>query len=209
MNMQEYGNQASKTVLIQPVDDHDLALIESEVAAIRETTDDFRLIAVKVNDWNKDLSPWDAPPVFGSERFGNGADGFLKEILPLCTDRSKIYFIGGYSLAGLFALWAAYQTDTFAGVAAASPSIWFPRFTDYMRKYPIRLRRVYLSLGDREERTRNPVLATVGTRITEAHGLLRAQGVDCVLEWNPGNHFQDPDKRTAKAFARLLSDGTM
>ncbi|MBQ6332673.1 MAG: hypothetical protein IJI34_07945, partial [Clostridia bacterium] len=48
-------------------------------------------------------------------------------------------------------------------------------------KYPIRLRRVYLSLGDREERTRNPVLATVGTRITEAHGLLRAQGVDCVI----------------------------
>ena len=147
--------------------------------------------------------------MFGSERFGNGADGFLKEILPLCTDRSKIYFIGGYSLAGLFALWAAYQTDTFAGVAAASPSIWFPRFTDYMRKYPIRLRRVYLSLGDREERTRNPVLATVGTRITEARDLLRAQGVDCVFEWNPGNHFQDPDKRTAKAFARLLSDGTM
>ena len=205
-----FGDPNAKVCLIQPVDDHDLAGIEKEFDLIKSLTGmDLCMIALKVNDWNKDLSPWDAPPVFGSERFGNGADGFLKEILPLCTDRSKIYFIGGYSLAGLFALWAAYQTDTFAGVAAASPSIWFPRFTDYMRKYPIRLRRVYLSLGDREERTRNPVLATVGTRITEAHGLLRAQGVDCVFEWNPGNHFQDPDKRTAKAFARLLSDGTM
>jgi predicted alpha/beta superfamily hydrolase len=192
------------------VDDHDLEGIESEIAEIQKLTDsDFCLIAIKVNDWNRDLSPWEAPAVFGKEDFGGGAEETLQEVLKYCADREKHYIIGCYSLAGLFALWAAYQTDTFAGVAAASPSIWFPHFTDYMRKYPIRLKRVYLSLGDREERTRNPVLATVGTRITEAHGLLRAQGVDCVFEWNPGNHFQDPDKRTAKAFARLLSDGTM
>jgi predicted alpha/beta superfamily hydrolase len=205
MNMQEYGNQASKTVLIQPVDDHDLALIESEVAAIRETTDDFRLIAVKVNDWNKDLSPWDAPPVFGSERFGNGADGFLKEILPLCTDRSKIYFIGGYSLAGLFALWAAYQTDRFEGVAAASPSIWFPGFIEHMRAGKINADRVYLSLGNREAKTRNPVMATVADCIEISFDLLRKQGVESVLEWNEGNHFKDADIRTAKAFSWVLN----
>ena len=58
-------------------------------------------------------------------------------------------------MAGLFSLWAAYQTDAFAGVAAASPSIWFPDFLQYMKEHDIRTESVYLSLGDREEKTRN------------------------------------------------------
>lgn len=59
-------------------------------------------------------------------------------------------------MVGLFSLWAAYQTDAFAGVAAASPSIWFPDFLQYMKEHDIRTESVYLSLGDREEKTRNP-----------------------------------------------------
>ena len=83
----------------------------------------------------------------------------LPFILRQCADRSKTYYAGGYSMAGLFSLWAAYQTDAFAGVAAASPSIWFPDFLQYMKEHDIRTESVYLSLGDREEKTRNPVMA--------------------------------------------------
>ena len=208
MNVQiyEYGDSASDRILLQPVDDHDLAGIENEVAAIRERTEDFRLIAVRVNDWNRDLSPWPAPPVFGNEPFGEGATDFLNALLSLCADKSKTYVLGGYSLAGLFALWAAHEADAFFGVAAASPSVWFPGFAAYMQTHPIRAQRVYLSLGDREERTRNPVMATVGTRIREAYDLLHGRGTDCALEWNPGNHFKDPDLRTARAFLWLLNE---
>ena len=208
MNMQiyEYGDPASDRVLIQPVDDHDLSVIENEIAAIRERTDDFCLIAVKVNDWNRDLSPWEAPPVFGKEPFGDGAEAFLESLLPLCADKSKTYYLGGYSLAGLFALWAAHETDAFYGIAAASPSMWFPGFLDFMQAHEIRAERVYLSLGDREEKTRNPVMATVGTRIKEASDLLQSRGTDCVFEWNPGNHFKDPDLRTARAFLWVLGE---
>jgi len=205
MQVQTYGNPASRNVLVQPVDDHDLALIERERDAIRAHTDDFQLLAVRVADWNRDLSPWIAPPVFGNEPFGDGAEAFLNDVLSLCSDKTKSYFLGGYSLAGLFALWAAHRTDAFSGVAAASPSVWFPSFTDRMQAHPVRCRRIYLSLGDREERTRNPVMATVGERIRLAHAILSAQGVDCTLEWNPGNHFKDPDQRTAKGFLWLLS----
>ncbi len=204
MQIFEYGDPASDRVLIQPVDDHDLSVIENEVAAIKARTDDFCLIAVKVNDWNRDLSPWPAPPVFGNEPFGDGASDFLNAILPLCADKRKTYYLGGYSLAGLFALWAAHETDAFCGVAAASPSVWFPGFLDYMQTHEIRAEHVYLSLGDREEKTRNPVMATVGTRIKEAYDLLKRRGADCVLEWNSGNHFRDPDLRTAKAFLWIL-----
>ena len=119
-----YGNPDAPVVLLQMVDDHDLEGIETEVAAIRTLTDaDFLLIAIKVQNWNTDLSPWAAPAVFGKEEFGNGASDTLAEVLKHCTDQKKTYIIGGYSLAGLFALWSAYQTDVFKGVAAASPSV--------------------------------------------------------------------------------------
>ena len=209
-----YGNHEADTLLIQMVDDHDLEGMENEVSYIRELSggQDFCLKAVKVNRWNSDLSPWKAPAVFGKEDFGDGAVLTLKYILEnVLPDREdmknqkiKKTFVGGYSLAGLFALWAGYQTDCFQGIAAASPSIWFPHFTEYMMENTIHAEAVYLSLGDREERTRNPVMAQVGKAILEAHRILNESGADCVLEWNKGNHFKEPDLRTAKAFVWLM-----
>ena len=206
MEISEFGNSQSDIVLIQPVDDHDLEGIENEFAEIkRECENDFCLIAFKVDDWNNDLSPWKAPAVFGKEDFGGGASKTLEELLKLCDDKEKTFYIGGYSLAGLFALWTAYQTDVFSGVAAASPSLWFPDFDGYMKKNGIMTDNVYLSLGDREEKVRNPVMATVGDRVREAHKLLKELNVNCKLEWNSGNHFKDPDIRTAKAFAWVMN----
>ncbi len=206
MKKYEFGNPDADIVLIQPVDEHDLSGIENEIKTIGENYDkDFFLQAVKVNDWNRDLSPWEAPAVFGREDFGGGAKNILTEVLELCGDKEKTYYIGGYSLAALFSLWAVYQTDVFAGVAAASPSMWFPNFIDYMKENDIRTDKVYLSLGDREEKTRNPVMATVGGRIREAEIILKERDVKCILEWNEGNHFKDADIRTAKAFSSVLN----
>lgn len=200
-----YGNPDASIVLIQAVDDHDLAGMETETAEIRKlTAADFCLLAVRVQNWNNDLSPWAAPAVFGKEAFGGGASDTLAEVLNHTAGKGKTYYLGGYSLAGLFALWAACQTDAFRGVAAASPSVWFPGFADYLRAHAMRAETVYLSLGDREEKTRNPVMATVGDRIREAHALFKAQGINAALEWNPGNHFMDADIRTAKAFAWVM-----
>lgn len=211
-----YGDADADIILVQMVDDHDMETIQQEAAYIRELTGGkkFCLRAVHVESWNGDLSPWPAPAVFGKEDFGDGAGQTLEFLLTQVvsgkdigqTDNKKL-FLGGYSLAGLFALWAGYQTDRFAGIAAASPSVWFPNFTGYMRENRIRAEAVYLSLGDREERTRNPVMAGVGTAIKEGYSILTEAGTDCVLEWNKGNHFKEPDLRTAKAFAWLMNRG--
>ena len=168
-----FGDPKAPVCLIQPVDDHDLEGIRNEYEKIRELTGvDFCLTAFKVNDWNKDLSPWEAPAVFGIENFGDGAADTLKEILSLCTDKDKKYYIGGYSLAGLFSLWASVQTDKFEGVAAASPSVWFPEFLEYIRERRPLCKKIYLSLGDKEEKTKNPVMATVGDKIRELDSFL-------------------------------------
>lgn len=105
MTKYKYGDPEAPIVLIQPVGDHDLPEIEGEVAQIRKLTAlDFQMIAVKVDDWNLDLSPWKAPAVFGNEDFGEGAASLLEEILRLCSDESKTYYLGGYSLAGVFSV---------------------------------------------------------------------------------------------------------
>ena len=214
--VKKYGDPDSKKLLIQMTDDHDLELIENEVSYIRELTggDDFCLKAVRVESWNHDLSPWPAPAVFGNEDFGDGAPETLAWIMreavgesPESLSSDRLVFLGGYSLAGLFALWAGYQTDRFSGIAAASPSIWFPGFDEYMNSHTIHTGSVYLSLGDREERTRNQVMSAVGERIRKAHELLTGQGITCTLEWNRGNHFKDADLRTAKAFAWVMRNG--
>ena len=206
MTVKDYGNPDAGTVLVQAVDNNSIEMIENEVRMITELTGaDFCLKAMVIDDWFRDLSPWQSPAVFGNNAFGDGAGDTLDYILDRCQDKDRTYYIGGYSLSGLFALWTAFQTDTFRGVAAASPSMWFPGFTDYMKNHDIGCDLVYLSLGDREAKTKNKVMATVDDCILTAHETLSAQGVTCTLEWNKGNHFTDADKRCAQAFAWIMS----
>jgi len=209
-----YIQSEAKYLLIQPVDEHDLGLLDKEVELINELSDKpFTLAAFKVNDWNKELTPWSAPPVFGKEPFGEGADETLDlitvQMLPNLQERgidTSHCLLGGYSLAGLFSLWASYQTDSFEGIAAASPSVWFPKWLDYAQANNPKVRTIYLSLGDKEENAKNTVMAQVGNAIRRQEEMLREQGVNTILEWNIGNHFVDSEKRMAKGFAWLLNN---
>ena len=199
------GERDAPTLLLQPVDARELADIGEEAGLIRCLAEGqpFLLAAFPVKDWNDDLSPWPAPPVFGDRGFGGGAAQtlrYLKESLLPALPPAGLRVLGGYSLAGLFALWAACGRADFDAVAAASPSVWYPGWLDYARAHPTGARRVYLSLGDRESRARNPVMARVGDAILEQRRLLEG-AAECTLEWNPGNHFRDSALRTAKAFA--------
>ena len=208
MTVHSFGNPDAFKILIQAIDERSLPSIETEIEILRKLTDkDFCLITITVDDWFYDLSPWKAPAVFGDKSFGDGADQTLKFIVGMCNDTGKDYYLGGYSLSGLFALWSAYQTDIFKGVAAASPSIWFPGFSDYMKTHDIKSSAVYLSMGDREGKTKNRLMATVDDCIQNARDLLIIQRTSCVLEWNHGNHFTDVEKRCARAFAWLLENG--
>lgn len=206
-----YAGETPELLFLQPVDAHGEELLERQLAAMGGCTRPFALAAFEVKDWNRELSPWEAPPVFGKVPFGGGAAEtlrfILERLLPALTSRLSLreevpLCIGGYSLAGLFALWASTQTPLFFGVAAASPSVWFPGWLEHVKARPLRAKCVYLSLGDREERAKNSLMASVGDRIREQEALLRGEHT-VTLEWNPGNHFQDSELRTARAFCWL------
>ena len=205
-----YQDAEATHLLIQPIDEHDLEVLDQEVEAIKELSDEpFSLVAFLIKDWNQELTPWGAPPVFGKDPFGNGAGNTLEfitnQLLPEVQENIPHLILGGYSLAGLFALWAGYQTDKFEGIAAASPSVWYPQWIDYASENKPLAKSVYLSLGDKEEKAKNPVMAQVGNAIRKQHELLMEQEINTIFEWNAGNHFVDSDKGMAKGFAWLLN----
>ena len=206
-----YQDEAAKHLLIQPIDEHDLEGLEQEVETIKELSDKpFSLVAFMIKDWNQELTPWSAPPVFGKVPFGSGAEKTLEfitsQLLPEVQDKIPHLILGGYSLAGLFALWAGYQTGKFEGIAAASPSVWYPKWIYYASENKPLAKSVYLSLGDKEEKAKNPVMAQVGNAIRKQHELLTEQEINTLLEWNAGNHFVDSDKRMAKGFAWAINN---
>ena len=189
---------------------------EAVLKAVRTLTDaDFSLLEVCGMDWNRDLSPWEAPAVFkGDSPFGGKADDYLKEltesVIPsavsdLGAAPSAVY-IAGYSLAGLFAVYSLFQTPVFSGAASVSGSMWFPGFIDFASSHDLAAKpsKVYLSLGDREAKTRNPIMATVQDNTEKMARLFRERGIDVTYELNPGNHFQEPGLRMAKGIAAIL-----
>ena len=183
------------------MDEHDQQGLDEEIAWLSShSSTTFTLVAFRISDWNTELSPWRAPAVFGREDFGEGASKTLCYVLDELVPRFKgnRYCLGGYSLAGLFALWSGYQTNVFTSIVGASPSVWFPIWIEFVESHQMKANRVYLSLGDMEPKTRNPLMAGVGECIERMHELL-----DCekMMEWNEGNHFKDNAIRTAKGLA--------
>ena len=211
-----YGEAHTEYLLLQMTGEHELQSMDHEVTAIAQgSAHSFLFAAVPVKSWNDELSPWEAPAVWGKESFGGKAADTLRFLTEQAIPTLKKQFalpenvriiLSGYSLAGLFALWASTQTALFSGVAAASPSVWFPGWMEFEQQHPIQAQCIYLSLGDREEHTKNTVMATVGDNIRTLHSRLAERGADCILEWNSGGHFKDADLRTAKAFGWVMED---
>ncbi len=176
---------------------------------------DFSLAVVSGLCWEDDLTPWPDPPVArGQAPFGGRANAYLElltgSILPKLSGELPavpVYTaLAGYSLAGLFALYAMTRTDAFARIASASGSLWYPGFVEYARAHkPVRRPdALYISLGDREGRTRNPLMRPVEDNTRLLADFYRGEGIPTTLEMNPGGHFNDPNGRMARGIAWML-----
>ena len=162
------------------------------------------------------MVPWNSPPAFKNAKpCTGGADDYLRllteEIIPTAEREisgvPRWRGIAGYSLAGLFALYAIYQTVLFSRVGSTSGSLWFPGMKEYIfshepKRWPDCM---YFSLGDRESQTRNSVLRTVRQNTEEIHAFCQSEGVDTVFQLNPGNHYDHAVERTAAGLYWLLS----
>ncbi len=187
-----------------------------EMYALREAgCPDFTLAAVSGLSWNHDMSPWDVSPADGKgTAFTGGADAYVQilteEIVPeiekLVPGEASWRGLAGYSLAGLFALYAAYRTEAFVRFASVSGSLWFPGFKEYVfaNEMKVTPEAFYFSLGDKERRTRNPYMRTVQECTEEIEAYYKDRGINTVYELNPGNHFQNVPQRIAAGIAWML-----
>lgn len=178
----------------------------------------YTMLSVEITDWNGELSPWEFQEENGKMSFAGRGEQLLADleqsIIPgVCQqfgierDRSR-FAIVGYSLAGLFSVWTMYQTKLFQGVASCSGSLWYPGFLQYALENELQRDScaLYFSLGDKEEKVRNPHMAKVG-KVTETlseYYLDEDKVEHMVFEWNVGNHFQQVDERIVKGMAWVL-----
>ena len=213
MNLQVYpSSKSAPLILLNCYGDEG----EGICRAVKELTDrPFSLAVISGLDWNRDMSPWAAEAVFkGESPFSGGADEYLNEltgkILPsiladLPTAPTATY-IAGYSMAGLFALYSLYKTSVFDGAASCSGSLWYPGFREYVdaNEFSHVPSKVYLSVGDKEARTRNKLMAMVEENTRAICDLYASRGIDTHFDLNAGNHFSDAELRTAKGIAWLI-----
>lgn len=200
------------------------------------------LVNVGVDLWEENFSPWCAPRVFAKgPNFGDGAqktlDTLINQAIPWTeselTEPPAYRVLVGYSLAGLFSLWAgvsqlaapqqvalgcqpddalsqpgAVPAATFQRIGAVSGSFWFPGLLDYvdqqLRGGAVGLTHAYLSLGDREARTPNPQIMHVRENAELLASRFENAGITSTFELNRGNHFQNVEGRMQKALDWLV-----
>ena len=199
------------------------------------------LVSVGVDLWEENFSPWCAPRVFAKgPNFGDGAQKTLDILINQVvlwaesdlTEPPAYRALVGYSLAGLFSLWAGVspqlsdaaapqvargvargsQLDapatTFQRIGAVSGSFWFPGLLDYVDQQlnggAVGLTHAYLSLGDREARTPNPQIMHVRENAELLASKLENAGITSTFELNRGNHFQNVKGRMQKALDWLV-----
>ncbi|CCX37753.1 putative uncharacterized protein [Clostridium sp. CAG:1013] len=161
---------------------------------------------------DRDFTPWPAPGIRKGEHFLGEGESYLRIVIEKAlsygverfsfSDRWEERAILGYSLGGLFALWAQSQGQFFQTAASLSGSLWYPGWMDYLRSHPPRKEEsVYLSLGDREELGGPPLLRTVGDCTRQAHEFYQSLELDTILEWNKGGHGKGVEGRWKKALA--------
>lgn len=201
-----YGNQNAECLVFLVCMNQQEA--EDIGTMLEETKEDFAILPCIPFSWENDLTPYEASnPFKKGSMFSGWADCFLKEILVVTESLpAKRRILAGYSLAGLFALYAGTRCSAFDGLVAGSPSLWYPDFVGYAQTHPLNpsVRHVYLSIGDLESKTKNPTFQTIDQKIGEYCGMLESSRISFCFERNHGKHVDRVKERMARGIREAL-----
>ena len=134
---------------------------------------------------------------------------FATQVIPFCeseygiTSSAENRVIGGYSLGGLFSLYAAVNTDLFGTVLSCSSSLWYPGFLDYLKEHPFKAvhPKLYMSVGEQEGTTATNLTAdqTLNTLALKDWVEPKFQAGDFQFTLEEGNHGNDIPGRAWRA----------
>ena len=171
------------------------------------------IVVIEDVNWNDDLTPWPADGVFKKAKpFGGKATSFLNkltdEIIPnterdLGIEHAERTLLG-VSLSGLFAVWTAFNTDTFTNIISISGSLWYDGFVEWMKEQTPspQLKKVCMILGEKEKNSKEKRMATVEERSLAAADILKAKSQAAIsFELVEGTHFSPIMPRLELAFS--------
>ena len=113
-------------------------------------------------------------------------------------------YLLGYSMGGLFSLYAASLSNAWKGVGSVSGSLWYINYDEYVSSYRLLTEKIYLSLGRKEKESSNKVLKTVEEKTNIIYETIKSEGIECTFRLQEGGHFQDEEKRIRDAVSYLL-----
>ena len=189
--------------IVKPLGEFERICLMDECKKIQTLTDvPFVMLAFEVTEHDLRIE--------GRE---NTFDYLTDNILPYIYENynNLPLILGGYSLGGLFAIWSSTLTDAFTAVMAGSPSLWVDGWEEYATVCPPRIKKIYMSLGKKEECTKKLPYRIIGDRIRWQHELnIRRMGKNnCTLIWHEGGHFSNIEERKAQGFAWCIEEIAM
>lgn len=213
-SFKEGKSKEAPLIVIPSFEDNAYQILEK----VKLLTDkDFSLLTIYGFEWNNSLSPYKASAIFkGAPDFKGEAKDFLElvilKLISEVTTKEKLRPIYnalvGYSMAGLFAVYALFNTDAFLKIGSVSGSLWYPNFVEFIKNNEVlhSISTFYMSLGDKEKKTKNKIMSQVEANSLIIFDRISSKISNSKFEFNKGNHFQDEPLRVAKCIVYLLSN---
>lgn len=186
--------------------------------SLKEATDgNLSLVAITVplDDWSQVLAPWSTPE--GWPQYvacTKGAESYLKVLTEQIVLQAESFIknpgervLAGYSLAGLFTIWAFFYTDLFTKAATASASLWFPGFEKWFMDHSMKRlpEAIYFSCSVEEFDSDNPYLAPEKPTTLALVKWFQEHKVPTTLVLDPCNHYEDVVRRTKASILWTLA----
>lgn len=172
------------------------------------------VVYVVIEDWDNMLTPWPAKGLYRSDPdFKGNASEFLErlleELIPgIETDQGlqpSKRAIAGYSLAGLFSVYAFANADIFHCAASMSGSFWYEGWVDYIESLNLNKEgcSAFLTLGDKERKAKEKILHSVQDNTELTVKALNSWGVKTQYHLVPGGHFDHIYERVNEGLTAL------
>lgn len=192
--------------------------LPQEEAGTRKLTEGLPcpVVYIAITEWDDQLTPWPAKGLYVSDSDFKGEAPqtlarLVNEFIPqfeaargwTIAHRS----IAGYSLAGLFAVYAFANCSVFESVASMSGSFWYEGWVDYLASlHPDKQGCfAYLSLGDKERKAKEKILHSVQDNTDATAAIMKSWGAQVESTLVPGGHFDHIYERVSAGLVALVA----
>lgn len=145
-----FAEDLAEEIMILIESRHEKESLPSIINMIKQHTGKrIAIIGVFINEWDIELMPWHDDMVSRNNSSGTKAEETLSfitdKLIPYVKENlgDKNITLGGFSLGGLFSIWASKQSHAFNKIAAMSPSLWIKKWNIYTKKNPTNARKKY------------------------------------------------------------------